>query len=355
MTCASPSAAMPASTTSGSSPASEAPVRLFAYAMRTFDELGFFEEVCRERGVELGWTKDYPSFDNADLARGYDVVSVMPSTIDRPLIQTWLDLGVRAIATRNIGVDHIDLNACRELGMRVSNATYTPESVADYAIMLMMMCLRRMPQIMDRARVQDYTLRGKIGRALCDCTVGVVGTGRIGSTVISHLKGFGCKLLAYDVHRSEAVAADATYVELDELLACSDVVTLHAPLTADNHHMIGERALGLMKPNAVLVNTGRGGLVDTEALISALEAGRLSGGVALDVLEKEDGLYYADRVGDVIENRPMAILRAFPNVILTPHTAFYTDTDVRQMIEGAVEGAVAMATGHADECRLVVA
>lgn len=341
---------------SAASPSSPStPVRLFAYAMRTFDELGFFEEVCRERGVELGWTADYPSLDNADLARGYDVVCVMPSTIDRPLIQAWLDLGIRAIATRNIGVDHIDLATCRELGVRVSHATYTPESVADYAIMLAMMCLRRMPQIMDRARVQDYTLRGKMGRALCDCTVGVVGTGRIGATVIRHLKGFGCKLLAFDVHPNERVAVDASYVELDELLTQSDIVTLHAPLTADNHHMIDERALGLMKPDAVLVNTARGGLIDTEALIAALEAGRLSGGVALDVLEKEDGLYYADRVGDVIENRPMAILRAFPNVILTPHSAFYTDTDVRQMIEGAVEGAVAMATGHADDCPLVVA
>ncbi|MBS5478333.1 MAG: lactate dehydrogenase, partial [Coriobacteriia bacterium] len=254
------------------SAAPEARVRLFAYAMRTFDELGFFEEVCRERNVELGWTSDYPSLDNAALATGYDVVCVMPSTIDRPLIQAWLDLGIHAIATRNIGVDHIDLDSCRDLGVRVSHATYTPESVADYAIMLAMMCLRRMPQITDRARVQDYTLRGKMGRALCDCTVGIVGTGRIGSTVVSHLKGFGCKMLAYDVRVNESVAADATYVSLDELLAQSDVVTLHAPLTADNHHMIDERALGLMKPDAVLVNTARGGLIDTEALISALEA-----------------------------------------------------------------------------------
>ena len=332
-----------------------APVKLFVYAMRTFDELPFFEGICAERGVELGWTEDYPSLDNASLAKGYDVVGILPVTCGRPLIEAWRGLGVRAIATRNVGTDHIDLDACRELGVRVSNAAYAPESVADYAIMLAMMCLRRMPQIQDRARVQDYTLRGKMGRCLSECTVGVVGTGRIGGTVVSHLTGFGCKLLAFDLYPNDRVSEHATYVPLDELLAQSDVVTLHAPLTEENHHMINARAIALMKPDAVLVNTARGGLVDTEALISALEAGRLSGGVALDVLEKEDGLYYADRVGDVIANREMAVLRSFPNVILTPHTAFYTDVSVRQMVECCVEGAVAMATGATEGCRLVVA
>ena len=331
------------------------PLKLFVYALREFDERPFFDAACKARGIEYASTPEYQCLDNAGLAAGADVVVIMPATTDAALIGAWHELGVKAIATRNIGVDHIDLEAARALGMHVSNATYTPESVADYAIMLAMMLLRRMPQIMDRARVQDYTLRGKMGRCLADCTVGVVGTGRIGGTVARHLAGFGCKLLAYDLYPNDAVAQVATYVSLDDLLAQSDVVTLHAPLTDENYHMIDERALSLMKPDAALVNTARGGLVDTEALISTLEAGRLSGGVALDVLEKEDGLYYADRVGDVIANREMAILRSFPNVILTPHSAFYTDTDVRQMVEGAIEGAVAMATGHADECRLVVA
>ena len=183
--------------------------------------------------------------------------------------------------------------------------------------MLAMMCLRKVPQTLDRARVQDYTLEGRLGRDVSGCTVGVVGTGSIGGTVIRHLKGFGCKILAYDLYPNDRVAQDATYVELDELLAQSDVVTLHAPLTKENRHMIDDRALALMKPDAVLVNTARGALIDTVALIGALEDGRL-GGVALDVLEREDGLYYADRRGDVIKNREMAVLRSFPNVILTP-------------------------------------
>ena len=327
------------------------PMKLFVYAMREFDELGFFTDLCREHGIEFGYSASYCTPETADLAAGYDAISVTPVTIDRPLVARFKELGVKAIATRSIGVDHIDLDACRELGIRVSHAAYDPESVANYAIMLAMMCLRRMPQILDRARVQDYTLKGKIGRDISGCTVGIVGTGRIGGTVAAHLKGFGCKLLAYDLHRNPAVEKIATDVELDGLLAGSDVVTLHAPATKDNRHMIDARALGLMKDGAVLVNTARGALVDTDALIEALEAGKLSG-AALDVLEHEDGLYYMNRVGDVIANRHLAVLRSFPNVILTPHSAFYTEVDVYQMAETVVKGAVAMLNG--EESRLIV-
>lgn len=327
-------------------------MKLFVYAMREFDELDFFRDICREQGVEFAYSTQYCTLDTAELAAGYDVISVTPVTLDRPLIERLHGLGVQAIATRSIGVDHIDLDACRELGMRVSHTAYDPESVANYAIMLAMMCLRRIPQICERARVQDYTLRGKIGRDISGCTVGVVGTGRIGGTVVRHLQGFGCKVLAYDIYRNEQVARMADYVELDELLAASDVVTLHAPATKDNHHMIDARALGLMRDDAVLVNTARGSLIDTDALIEALEAGKLQG-VALDVLEHEDGLYYNNRVGDAIANRQMAVLRSFPNVVLTPHTAFYTQVDVYQMAQTVVEGAVAMLEG-ADSYLIVV-
>ena len=326
-------------------------MKLFVYAMREFDELGFFTSLCDERGIEFAYSTEYCSLENAHLAAGCDAVSVTPVTIDRTLVARFKELGVRAIATRSIGFDHIDLDACRELGIRVSNAAYDPESVANYAIMLAMMCLRMMPQIQDRARVQDFTLKGKLGRDISGCTVGVVGTGRIGGTVIRHLQGFGCKVLAYDIYQNPAIAQIAEYVDLDTLLAQSDVVTLHAPATKENHHMIDERALALMKDDAVLINTARGALVDTEALICALEQGKLSN-VALDVLEQEDNLYYKNRVGDVIANRHLAVLRSFPNVILTPHTAFYTQTDVYQMAETVVKGA--LATLNDQESFLVV-
>lgn len=326
-------------------------MKLFVYAMREFDELGFFTTLCEERGIKLGWSPKYCTPETVDLAAGYDAISVTPSTVGRDLLTRLHELGVRVMATRSIGVDHIDLAAARELGIGVSHTAYEPDSVADYAIMLAMMCLRRIPQIVDRGRLQDYTLRGKIGRNISHMTVGVVGTGRIGGTAIDHLAGFGCELLAYDPYPRDTVAQKATYVSLDELVAKSDVITLHAPSTADNHHMLDARRFGLMKDGVVIVNTGRGALIDTDALIDALEAGKV-GGAALDVLEHEDGLYYNDRVGDCIANRQMAVLRSFPNVILTPHTAFYTDVDVRQMAETVVEGAYALLNG--EESRLIV-
>lgn len=327
-------------------------MKLFVYAMRTFDELGYFTELCEAHGIELGWTEDELTLQTAELAAGSDAVAISPRTVDRPILTRLRDLGVKAICAHSIGVDHIDFDAARDLGLSVSHASYEPDSVADFSIMLMLMSLRRMTQTMDRARVQDYSLRGKIGRNISHLTVGVVSTGRIGGTVISHLKGFGCKLLAYDIRPSEEVAANATYVDMDTLLRESDVVSLHAPATPDNYHMIDARAISLMKDDAVLVNTGRGTLIDTDALIDALEAGKFTG-VALDVLEHEDGLYYYNRVGDCIANRQMAILRSFPNVLLTPHSAFYTDVNVRQMAETVVEAAYALLNGLDNDLILV--
>lgn len=320
-------------------------MKLFVYAMRAFDELDYFKELCAQHQVELGWTEQYLTSQTVHLSQGADVVTVTPVTIDRSIISALKQSGVKAIATRSIGLDHVDLDACRELGLGVSHTMYEPNSVASYTVMMILMSLRRMPQIMARAAVQDYSLEGKLGRELSHLTVGVVGTGSIGGMVIDQLSGFGCTILGYDPYPRQSVAAKATYVELPELLQRSDVITLHAPLTPENHHMIDAAALARMKDDAVLVNTGRGGLIDTAALIETLEAGRLQN-VALDVLEHEDGLYYNNRMGDVINNRDLAILRSFPNVLLTPHAAFYTDVDVYQMAQMVVEGAVAMMAGE---------
>ena len=327
------------------------PIKLFVYGMRPFDELPFFKNACAEHAIELGYTTKACGPATASLANGFQVVSVNTQRMDAALLEQLHAHGVAAVATRSIGVDHIDFEAARRLGMGVSHALYDPESVADYAIMLLLMLLRRMPQTLDRARLQDYSLQGKIGRDIRDCTVGIVGTGRIGTATIQRLSGFGCTLLAYDERPRTQAAKHARYVSLDELLATSDVVSLHAPATPANRHLLNAQTMALMKPGAMLVNTARGSLVDTWALIDALERGTL-GGAALDVLEEEDPLLYQNHVGSVLSHRPLAILRSFPNVILTPHTAFYTDTDVRQMAETVVEGAWAMMTSSPS--RLVV-
>lgn len=326
-------------------------MKLFVYGMRPFDELGFFESACIERAIELGHSADPCTPATASLAAGFDVVSVNTQLMGAALLEQLHGHGVQGIATRSIGVDHIDFEAARRLGMGVSHALYDPESVADYAIMLLLMLLRRVPQTLDRARVQDFSLRGKLGRDIRGCTVGIVGTGRIGTATAQRLSGFGCTLVAYDENPNEIAARYARYASLDELLATCDAVSLHAPATDRNRHLLDARAFATMKPGAVLVNTARGSLVDTWALIDALERTTL-GGAALDVLEQEDDLLYRNHVGTVLAHRPLAILRSFPNVILTPHTAFYTDVDVRQMAETVVQGAWALMERVPD--RLVV-
>ena len=270
-------------------------MRMFVFSMRTFDELPCFEKYCPKYGIEYDYTTETPCMDNLELAKGYDVVNVITTVFDQPMLKKLHDMGVKCIATRTIGYDHIDVDYAKSLGMGVIHISYSPNSVADYAIMMILMGLRRMPHIMERANIQDYTLKGKIGRELPDCTVGIIGTGRIGRTVIRHLSGFGCKMLAYDLYENEEVKQYAEYTDLDTLLKNSDVITLHAPATDDNYHMIDASAIEKMKQDVVIINCARGALIDTDALIDGIESGKV-GFAGLDVVEHESGLYYFNRM-----------------------------------------------------------
>ena len=316
-------------------------VKVFFYTLRPYDEQGIVEELAKQYGIEYGYTEVYPTMENAQLAAGCDAVSVTPCDMSAPMLQRFHDLGVKAICCRSIGYDHIDLEKARELGMKISNP---PEGVANFAIMLMLMSLRKAGHILKRGEVQDYSLKGKLGRDISHCTVGVIGTGRIGQTVLKHLSGFGCRLLAYDLYQSEEVKKIAEYVPLDTLFAESDVITLHTNATEENHHLLNAEAFAKMKPGVTIVNTARGKLIDSDALLKALESGQV-GAASLDVLENENGLYYYDRMGDVIPNTELAALRAMPNVLLTDHTAFYTYEAVKSMVLSVLESASAFAEG----------
>ena len=320
-------------------------MKMFVFSMRTFDELPCFEKYCPQYGIEYDYTTETPCMDNLDLAKGYDVVNVITTVFDQLMLKKLHDMGVKCIATRTIGYDHIDVDYAKSLGMGVIHISYSPNSVADYAIMMMLMGLRRMPHIMERANIQDYTLKGKIGRELPDCTVGVIGTGRIGRTVIRHLSGFGCKMLAYDLYENEEVKQYAEYTDLDTLLKNSDVITLHAPATDDNYHMIDASAVEKMKQDVVIINCARGALIDTDALIDGIESGKV-GFAGLDVVEHESGLYYFNRMGEPLHNPKLAILRSYSNVLVSPHTAFYTEEAVANMAENSIIGAMKYMNGE---------
>jgi len=317
---------------------------IFVYAMREFDELQFAREASDALGIRFGYTDAYPEPGNYELAKGYKGISVTPCDLSAPVLQAFYDVGVRDILCRSIGYDHVDLEKARQLGMRVGYVSYPPTGVANYAVMLMLMVCRRWPVIAKKAELQDYTLKGKLGLDLSMRTVGVIGTGKIGATVIRSLSGFGCRILAYDPYPNPAVASLAEYVPLDRLYAQADIITLHANVTAENYHLLDDAAFAAMKQDVILVNTSRGKLIDHAALIRALEQGKLWG-AALDVLENENGLYYYDNTGNNIENRELAVLRSFPNVILSAHTAFYTTDAVKYMIRGCFENYAAFEKG----------
>ena len=319
-------------------------MKICFYALREFDELFFCNEMKKKYGVDFVYSTEYPNEKNISLASGCDGVSCTPCDMSAKVLKSFRDVGVKYILTRSIGYDHIDLAAARELGMKVDNVTYTPTGVADYAIMLMLASVRKFAHILKRAELQDYSLKNKLGRDFSCCTVGVMGTGKIGRTVLKHLSGFGCRLLAYDIFENDEAKKFAAYVSLDEILRESDIITLHMNANEENYHIINKETISKMKDGAYIVNTARGKLIDSEALIWGIETGKL-GGAALDVVEFENGLYYYNLMGEVMINPKLAVLRSFPNVILSPHTAFYTAEDVRDMVEGNFRSCYEFETG----------
>ncbi|GAA2127454.1 D-isomer specific 2-hydroxyacid dehydrogenase family protein [Streptomyces synnematoformans] len=296
------------------------------------EEAALFRELAPRFGITPTLTDAALSEANAELASGNRCVSVDHKTrITGPALLALSRAGVTYLSTRSIGCNHIDVEYAESVGISVGNVAYSPDSVADYTLMLMLMAVRNAKATVRRSDRHDYRLNEVRGRELRDLTTGVVGTGRIGTAVVERLRGFGGRTLACD--RRPGTAAD--YVSLDELLRRSDIVTLHAPLTADTHHLIDSRRIEQMKHGAFLVNTGRGSLIDTEALVSALESGRL-GGAALDVLEGEEGIFYTDCRNTRIGSKALLRLQEMPNVLITPHTAYHTDHALSDMVENSV-------------------
>ncbi len=313
-------------------------MKVTVYNCREFDEKELFLRYEKELGIELVLCPDAPDKENAALAKGSQCIDIITSKMPEELLSVFADYGVKYVTTRTIGYDHIDVAAAKKLGMTVANAPYGPCGVADYAVMLILMTIRKMKRILERTNIQDYTLAGIQGRELKDLTVGIIGTGRIGRTVLKDLSGFGCKLIAYDLYENEEVKASGVpYVSLEEMWQQADVISLHAPLTEENFHMIDENAISKMKDGVMIVNTARGGLIDSKALIAGIESGKI-GGAGLDVVENEFGLYYYDHKSDILSNRELAILRGFPNVTVSHHMAFYTDDCVETVVRDSLLG-----------------
>jgi D-lactate dehydrogenase len=264
--------------------------------------------------------------DTAVLARGARGVCVFVNdTVDGPVLRQLRTMGVDIVALRAAGYNNVDLDAARREGIAVAHVpAYSPEAVAEHTVALILSLDRNIHRAHARVREGHFELDGLLGFNLHGRTVGIVGTGRIGTCVARIMIGFGCKVLAFDVaHNADCTALGVEYVPLPALLATSDIVTLHCPLTPGTHHMINTASIEQMKHGVMLINTSRGGIVDTEAVVDAIKSGAI-GHLGLDVYEEESTLFFEDKSNEVIRDDVFERLLTFPNVLITGHQAFFT-------------------------------
>ncbi len=300
-------------------------MRILFFSTQAYDSESF-QASNHRHGFELHFQQAHLQADTAVLAQGFEVVcAFVNDDLSRPVLERLAAGGTRLVALRSAGYNHVDLAAAEALGLPVVHVpAYSPHAVAEHAVGLILTLNRRLHRAYNRTREGDFSLHGLTGFDLHGKRVGVIGTGQIGETFARIMAGFGCELLAYDPYPNPRIQAlGGRYLALDALLAESDIVSLHCPLTADTRHLIDAQRLATMKPGAMLINTGRGALVNAAALIEALKSGQL-GYLGLDVYEEEADIFFEDRSDQPLQDDVLARLLSFPNVVVTAHQAFLT-------------------------------
>ncbi|UKO99194.1 2-hydroxyacid dehydrogenase [Nostoc sp. UHCC 0870] len=265
--------------------------------------------------------------DTAILAAGFSAVCVfVHDQLDAHTLELLALRGTRLIALRCAGFNHVDLEAAARLGITVVRVpAYSPYGVAEHAVGLILSLNRKIHRAYNRVRDGNFSLDGLLGFNLNGRTVGLIGTGKIGLILGRIMKGFGCHLLAYDVYQNPELAAlGGKYVELPELFAKADIISLHCPLTPETHHLINAEAIAQMKPGVMLINTSRGGLINTQAVVEGLKTGKI-GSLGVDVYEQESELFFEDLSSEIIQDDVFQRLTTFPNVLITGHQAFFTE------------------------------
>ncbi|MET7741663.1 2-hydroxyacid dehydrogenase [Streptomyces sp. NPDC005385] len=293
--------------------------------------------------------------DTAPIAAGHDVITTSVNCgLGHKVLQTLAAGGTQFVAQRSTGFNNIDLDVAERLGMTVARvSSYSPHSVAEFAWTLGMAVNRRVVRAANRTRDFDFRLDGLMGRDMHGRTAGVLGTGKIGEAFTRIAHGFGMRLLGWDIAENPAcVGLGMEYVPKERLLAESDLISLHVPLMPQTHHLIDDDALRTMKDDAILVNSSRGGLIDSRALVSQLREGRFTG-VGLDVYEAEAGLFFLDKSLETVEDDTLARLVTFPNVLVTSHQAYYTADAVGQIVDATVRNVVDYTEGRRSENVLV--
>ena len=313
----------------------------------------FFNEV--ESPHEITYFKPRLSAETAIMARGYEAVCVFVNDdLSKEAIDILNEVGVKYILLRCAGYNNVDLESTNAYGMKVARVpSYSPEAVAEHAITLVMAANRRIHKAYNKVRDNDYSLVGLTGLNLYGKTAGIIGTGKIGVAMIKICKGFGMNVIAHDPYPNENLEKEVgfAYRPLDEVLSTSDLISLHCPLFESNRHLINKDTIAMMKDGVMLVNTSRGGLINTEDLINGIKASKFHC-VALDVYEEENGLVFDDYSDAILEHTITARLLSFPNVILTSHQGFFTNEALEAIAETTIDNATKLERG--EECANIV-
>lgn len=307
-----------------------------------------FERERPGTGHEIVYLEPRLTAATASLARGCQVAcSFVNDRVDAEAVRLLAAEGVGLIALRCAGFNHVDLQAAARHGLQVARVpAYSPYAVAEHTVALLLTLNRKIHRAHARVREGNFALDGLVGFDLHGKTIGIVGTGKIGMAAVRIFHGFGCRVLAHDVAPPPDLTRYAEPADLDRLYRESDVISLHVPLSPATHHMIDAGALARMKPGVVIINTSRGGLVDTRALIAGLKSGRV-GAAGLDVYEEEEGVFFNDLSGQVLQDDVLARLTTFPNVVITAHQAFLTRDALANIAATTLHNVTQFASGQA--------
>ncbi|MEE1313832.1 MAG: 2-hydroxyacid dehydrogenase [Lachnospiraceae bacterium] len=311
-------------------------MKIAFYDTKPYDRI-WFEPLAKEKGIEIHFLEAKLNKDTVRLSKDCDAVCIFVNdTADKDVIKALDQYGTRAILLRCAGYNNVDVQAAKNKIHLLRVPSYSPEAVAEYTIGLLLTINRKIHRAYNRTRDFNFSIHGLMGMDLKGKTAGVIGTGKIGQMTIEILKGLKMNILAYDLYPNPSL--DVKYVELDELFEQSDVITLHCPLTKETKYLIDKRAIKKMKKDVLLINTSRGGLIQTNDLIEALEQGKFAG-VGLDVFEEEEEFFFEDCSDQIITKDAVIKLTSYPNVILTSHQGFFTKEAMKEIAEVTLKNA----------------
>ena len=317
-------------------------MRIAFFSTKPYDRI-WFEPMGKDYGYDMHFIEAPFNEETVSLAKGHDAVCIFVNdSVTAGMIDQMCGMGIKALLLRSAGFNHVDIHAAKGRIPVLRVPSYSPEAVAEYAMAMLLTVNRYTHKAYNRTRDFNMNINGFIGTDLNHKVAGVVGTGKIGQAMIRIFKGFNMQGLAYDPYPNPNL--DVRYVSLEELMEKSDFISLHCPLTESTRYIVNRDTIALMKEGVYLVNTSRGALVDTEALIEGLKNGKF-GGVGLDVYEEEEGLFFEDKSTDIMQDENLARLMTFPNVLVTSHMGFFTVEAMQAIATETLENAYAVEHG----------